>query len=80
MLIAPQLMQMQVECSASSNFSWPHFEMENSAVTEWALVCTEQYKVHEGGGQVPQLIPQRDGEPDKVQEGGGRGGVQLITL
>ena len=52
--------------------------MENSAVTEWALVCTEQYKVHEGG-QVPQLIPQRDGEPDKVQEGGGRGGVQLIT-
>ena len=53
--------------------------MENSAVTEWALVCTEQYKVHEGGGQVPQLISQRDGEPDKVQKGGGRGGVQLIT-
>ena len=36
---------MQVDCSSSSSFSWPNFEMENSAVTEWHLVCTEQYKV-----------------------------------
>ena len=38
---------VQVECSASSSYSWPHFEMENSAVTEWHLVCTEQYKVED---------------------------------
>ena len=36
---------IQVDCSSSSSFSWPNFEMENSAVTEWNLVCTEQYKV-----------------------------------
>ena len=44
-MLTQLMLLIQVECSASSSYSWPHFEMENSAVTEWHLVCTEQYKV-----------------------------------
>ena len=44
-MLTQLMLLIQVECSASSSYSWPFFEMENSAVTEWHLVCTDQYKV-----------------------------------
>ena len=35
----------QLSCTSSSHYVWPGLEMTSTGVTDWALVCGDQYKV-----------------------------------
>lgn len=51
----PALSSEEVACSPASKYSWT-IEMEATGVTEWGLVCQEQYKVTSSRFLAPPLL------------------------